>query len=192
MNNKSKNIHHGRPIVAHEERENNDYYATNPKAVKMLLELEEFNHLIWEPACGEGHISKVLKEYGYKVISSDLIDRGYGKAGVDFLKFNKKFPGDIITNPPYKYAYDFIVKALELVEKGSRIAYFLPIGCISGIKRGELYKENPPQVIYAARRRIACAKNGDFEKYGETGAVDYAWFIWKKGYKGITQLKWFN
>ena len=34
-----------------EQRANNDYYATDPKAVTMLLELEEFSDLILEPAC---------------------------------------------------------------------------------------------------------------------------------------------
>ena len=46
-----------------EEREAFDYYATDPRAVEMLLELEQFSPVIWEPACGEGHISKVLQAY---------------------------------------------------------------------------------------------------------------------------------
>ena len=60
------------------EREENDYYATDPKAVEMLLDVESFNPRIWECACGEGHISEVLKNHGYNVWSTDLIDRGYG------------------------------------------------------------------------------------------------------------------
>ena len=59
------------------ERENNDYYATEPKALELLLELETFSPYVWEPACGEGHLSEVLKFHGHKVRSSDLIDRGY-------------------------------------------------------------------------------------------------------------------
>lgn len=55
-----------------ENREAFDYYATDPKAVEMLLELEQFAPVIWEPACGEGHISKVLQAHGYQVISTVL------------------------------------------------------------------------------------------------------------------------
>lgn len=61
-----------------EEREAFDYYATDPRAVEMLLELEQFSPVIWEPACGEGHISKVLQAH----CNADLekchpLDRGF-------------------------------------------------------------------------------------------------------------------
>ena len=70
-----------------EERKAFDYYATDPKAVEMLLELEQFSPVIWEPACGEGHISKVLQAHGYQVISTDLVYRGFGDPEpLDFLK----------------------------------------------------------------------------------------------------------
>lgn len=59
------------------EREKNDYYATHPKAMEQLLKYETFNKNIWEPACGEGNLSEVLKAAGYNVYSTDLIDRGY-------------------------------------------------------------------------------------------------------------------
>ena len=82
-----------------EEREAFDYYATDPRAVEMLLELEQFSPVIWEPACGEGHISKVLQAHGYEVISTDLIYRGFGDPEpLDFLKETlDDFEGDIIT-----------------------------------------------------------------------------------------------
>lgn len=63
------------------EREVDDYYATDPRAVTELLGLESFSRNIWEPACGEGHISKTLEAAGYKVLSTDLIDRGFGVGG---------------------------------------------------------------------------------------------------------------
>ena len=83
------------------EREENDFYATDPKAIELLCELEKFNEWIWENACGEGHLSKELQKQGYQVYSSDLIDRGYGHSGIDFLQYDKAWHGDIITNPPY-------------------------------------------------------------------------------------------
>ena len=60
------------------ERQQYDYYATEPKAVELLLAEETFSPVIWECACGEGHLSKMLEKHGYEVISTDLIYRGYG------------------------------------------------------------------------------------------------------------------
>lgn len=67
------------------DRANNDFYATDPKAVEELLKVETFSSPIWECACGAGHISEVLKHHGYEVFSTDLIDRGYGEGCLDFL-----------------------------------------------------------------------------------------------------------
>lgn len=64
-----------------EERETHDYYATEPSAVDALLKHEDLEKMLWEPACGEGHISKRLEEFGYSVDSTDLIDRNYGRGG---------------------------------------------------------------------------------------------------------------
>lgn len=63
------------------ERVQHDYYATDPRAVEALLEVEGFDKNILEPCCGEGHISKVLEKHGYMVESSDLIDRNFGAGG---------------------------------------------------------------------------------------------------------------
>lgn len=86
------------------ERENDDYYATDPIAIDVLINDGgvTFDKPIWECSCGEGHLSERLKEFGYEVYSTDLIDRGYGEGGIDFLKCDKKWNGDILTNPPYK------------------------------------------------------------------------------------------
>ena len=103
-----------------EEREKNDYYATDPKALDIFLKKLEQDRItlhrdVWECACGEGHLSEELKKHGYNVWSTDLIDRGYGQGNVDFLKsISNEWHGDILTNPPYKYAKEFVEKALEV------------------------------------------------------------------------------
>ncbi len=160
--------------------ERNDYYATDPKAIELLLEQEAFSRNVWEPACGEGHISKVLEEKGYNVRSSDLIDRGYGTGEIDFLNQTSIFDGDIITNPPYKYAKEFVEKALALVPPGNKVAMFLKLTFLEGKVRRELFRNNPPMVIYVSSDRLRCGKNGVFE--GPRSAVAYAWFIWRRGY----------
>ena len=93
------------------DREENDFYATEPKAIDLLCAVEKFNEWILEPACGQGHLSKRLIENGYQVYSSDLIDRGYG-IQYDFFETSSWY-GDIITNPPYKFAKEFIEKVLN-------------------------------------------------------------------------------
>jgi hypothetical protein len=176
------------------ERQKHDFYATEPKAMEVLLEVERFNKNIWECACGQGHLSEVLKQYGYNVKSTDLIDRGYGEGNVDFLKQTEMFNGDIITNPPYKFASDFIYKALELIPEGNKIAMFLKLQFLEGKARKKLYATHPPKVIYVSSSRLLCAKNAEFEKMiaGGGSAVAYAWYVWVKGYKGDTIVKWIN
>ena len=178
--------------VRSQNAEPNDYYATEPRATELLLELEEFNHHIWEPACGEGHISKVLEAHGYDVFSSDLIHRGYGTPYFDFLDW-KHMDGDddfdIITNPPYKYAREFVEKALEVVGEGHKVAMFLKLTFLEGKARRNLFRENPPLRVYVASARLQCGKNGVFE--GSSMAA-YAWFIWQKGHQGPCELRWFN
>ena len=175
-------------------RESNDYYATEPKAIELLLDVENFSKRVWECAVGEGHLAEVLKERGYSVKSTDLIDRGYGVGGVDFLSESDRFDGDIITNPPYKYAQDFVEKALELIPVGNKVAMFLKIQFLEGKKRKKMFLKNPPKTIYVSSSRLLCAKNADFDRMiaGGGSAVAYAWYVWKKGFKGDPIVKWIN
>ena len=179
------------------EREQHDYYATEPKAVRLFLEIEKFDGKIWECACGEGSLSEEMKRLGYDVYSSDLVDRGYGEQ-FDFLsgnmsnylsETNKTIDMNIITNPPYKYANDFIVKALSIMKEGKKLALFLPIRYLEGKARKKIFKENPPKIIYVSSSRLICAINGEFHKQ-KGSAVSYAWFVWDKEYDGKPTIEW--
>lgn len=174
------------------QRQSEDYYATSPKAVKLLLELENFNENILEPCCGEGHISKTLEAAGYSVKSMDLIDRGYGESGINFLEYWKPWNGDIITNPPYKYAQEFVEHSLGIIPEGRRVAMFLKIQFLEGKSRREMFNKNPPKYVYVSSSRLGCAKNGKFVTEDDGGAVCYCWFIWEKGFKGEPIIRWFN
>lgn len=176
------------------QREENDFYATDPIAMELLLNMEQFSNDIWECACGEGHLSKVLEARGYNVISTDLIDRGFGESGVDFLSTTHQFDGDIITNPPYKYAREFVEHAIESVTDGHKVAMLLKIQFLEGKARRELFEKYPPQFIYISSNRINCCKNGDFspEQRKNNSAQAYAWYIWTKGFTGEPTVRWFN
>lgn len=178
-----------------EERETNDYYATDPKAVEMLLEHEAFNHYVWECACGEGHLSKVLIDKGFDVRSTDIVDRGFkGTEIVNFLNVSKEdviqnILRDIITNPPYKYAKEFVEHALDISTYGVKVAMFLKLTFLEGKARKKLFEKYPPKTVYVFSNRIKCAKNGNFAETGSS-AVAYAWFVWEKGFNGKPTIEW--
>lgn len=137
-----------------EEREIFDYYATDPKAISDLLKYEKFNHYIWECASGGGHLVSALRSYGYCVYSSDIINRGAQDEILDFLKYNSsvKWLGDIITNPPYRYCTEFILKALDSVKEGAKVAMFLKLTTLEGQTRyKKIFKNNPPIYIYIVK-----------------------------------------
>lgn len=191
-NAKSVFVCNGASNHTEDERQIDDFYATEPKATRLLLGKEKFSEYVWEPACGKGHMSEVLKQGGYIVLSSDLIYRGYeGTVLLDFLKETKTNTKDIITNPPYKYAKDFVEHALEISEDGVKIAMFLKLTFLESKSRKSLFEKYPFKTLYVSSERLHCAKNGDFEKYGKKGtAVAYGWYVWEKGFQGKPTIEW--
>jgi hypothetical protein len=172
-------------------REQHDFYATHPSAAEMLLKIEKLNHKIWECSCGQGHLSKVFEAAGHKVLSTDLVDRGYGESGIDFLRCTDLWNGDIVTNPPYKFAQKFIEHGFSLLTSGNKLVFFLKVQFLEGKARKKLFEKYPPKTIHVSSSRILCGRNANFENTGSS-AVAYAWFVWEKGWKGDTILKWFN
>ena len=178
------------------ERQNEDYYATDPIAAEWLLKIEDItkNKPIWECSSGEDHLANVFKKNGYKVRTSDLIKRTETTESLDFLEQNETWDGSIITNPPYKFAVQFIEKAMQTVTDGNKICMFLKIQFLEGKSRKKLFEKYPPKTIHVSSSRIMCAKNGNFKEMIDGGgsAVAYAWYVFEKGYKGDTIIKWFN
>jgi len=197
-NSKSTFINIGASSHTEKERECNDYYASDPIAAEWLLKIENLDNNIFEPSVGEGHLAEVFKKAGHKVFCADLIDRGYPDTKVqDFLKYGKQnLKCDIVTNPPYSLAKQFILKSLDTVAEGQKVCMFLKTQFLESVKRrDELFSKYPPVRVWVSSSRIMCAKNGDFEgmKAGGGSAVSYCWYIWEKGnYTNGTQLKWFN
>lgn len=182
------------------EREENDFYASPACAVNALIKYCSENNIaisnktILEPCCGKGHISEVLKNNGFKVESRDLIDRGYGDFFGDFLKSSdKNLNMNIITNPPYKYAKEFVEHSIQSLTNNSYVCMLLKITFLEGTKRQSMFKKYPPYRVLIFSDRINCSLGGDFEKDSEYGgAVGYAWYIWKVGYKGLPTIDWIN
>ena len=196
-----------------DNRQKFDYYATEPFAVDLLFSddfcdtmgvirhhdlYKEFRNKngmwknVWECACGEGHLSKrMIEKHGINVYSSDIVDRGFGHVKDFLCPSNTKWNGDIITNPPYKYAKEFVEKSLSIIPNGNYVAMFLKLQFLEGKGRKEFLRSQPPMFIFVSSSRIKCGKNGDFNAI-KSSAVAYCWYIWKKGFKGNPQIKWFN
>ena len=173
------------------ERQEEDFYATDPIAAKLLLEVEPQLNNIWECACGAGHLAKVFNNYGKLNKATDLMDRGYGSVE-DFLLNDEPYKnGDIVTNPPYSKAVEFVKHALNKVDEGRYVCMFLKVLFLESQTRKVLFSKYPLKTIYVSSSRINCAKNGDFKTYN-SGAIAYAWYVWKKGYNGTTIIKWIN
>lgn len=175
-----------------EEREEHDFYATHPSSIPPLLKLlgwENGGKVVWENSCGQGHLSKEIEKAGHTVISSDLINRGYGIHGIDFTKGSwldlMRYDG-IIMNPPYKYSQLFIEKSLTIAPV---VCAFLRLTFLESSRRTEFFRLNPPKTIAVFRKRVPSAKDGNFDSY-KSGAVAYAWFIWEKGYTGKPVVEW--
>ena len=181
-------------------RVENDYYATNPKAVEMLLTNYTFDAAtILEPCVGGGHIANAINNFfaNQRVITGlDLVDRGYPNTIVqDFLTWetDRKFEG-IITNPPFSLAQEFIEKGMELLTDDGQMAMFLKIQFLEGAKRKEFFEKYPPKYIYVFRNRMATWNNGN-ELDPNTGkrwatTMCHAWFIWEKGSKTEPIIRW--
>lgn len=182
------------------ERVANDYYATDPGSTFALFDVVDFedNSSFLEPCCGEGHISKIIK---YKfpasdVESTDLIDRGFGQGGVDFLekKYGDKKYDYIITNPPYKLAQKFIEKSLSITN--NKVVMFLKIQFLEGVGRYDMFKNTPLKEVHVFSGRQDPWSNGlklnpkTGKKWGST--MCFAWFVWEQGYEGEPIIKWIH
>lgn len=167
-----------------------DYFPTPPWASRALIEhvlpqVEFFRGDIrkqgaWEPACGEGHIAEVLREYFADVAASDIHDYGYGD-GHDFLCDQVQFCRTdwIITNPPFGEKTEaFVLRAIDDARIG--VAMFVRLQWLETIGRYErLFKDRPPTLIAFFTERVNLCK-GRWDPDGGT-ATAYIWLVWVKG-----------
>ena len=174
--------------VDSENREKNDFYPTPPYATRALLDREKFDGDIWEPACGDGAISDVLKAAGYHVQSTDLVDRGYGVPRVDFLMEFKTQAPNIVTNPPYKFACDFARKALELASK--KVAMLMRLQFLESKERRQLFSKYPPTKVWVFSERLSIQRGRQSNDNDATGTICFIWIVWDKSRNGPTEIDW--
>jgi hypothetical protein len=84
-------------------REPDDFYVTPPECAEALIAADDdrLTLRVWDPCWGTGDISTVLQRHGREVVPTDLIDRGYGQGGVDFLLHRTALARAIVTGPAW-------------------------------------------------------------------------------------------
>ena len=163
-----------------------DFYPTPAWATQVLIDNEKFEGRIWEPACGDGAMSEVFLANGFDVDSSDLYDRGYGKAGVDFLETDN-VAENIVTNPPFHSAEQFVHAGLHQSQR--KFALLLRLAFLeSAGRRKTIFSVCPPSTVWVFSERITFYPKGAVRK--GSGTTAYAWFVWDKIHKEATKLKW--
>ena len=175
-------------------RQKHNFYATHPSCTSDILREETFCNFILEPFCGTGSMAEAIKKAGYEVDAYDIVDRGYGKVS-DFQELEvEKGKFDIISNPPYdSHLVAHILKCIDICH--GKVALLLPLLYLSSKTRYDLlYSKFPPKRVYVYKERIGIAINADFERFADAGAnmTIYAWFIWERGFQGITELHWIS
>jgi hypothetical protein len=177
-----------------EPKDSPDDFPTPPWATRALIEhvLDDKNNLAQmtclEPACGAGHMAKVLKEYFDDVECADAFDYGYGKIQ-DFLNLptdSERFDW-VITNPPFKLAEEFVLHATRIARRGvailARTVFLESVGRYEGI-----FKVSPPTKFAQFVERVPMIKGRLDSK--ATTATGYAWLVWEKPASSIPRLMW--
>jgi len=170
-----------------------DDFPTPPWATRALLE-----HVIakdcgrlescLEPACGAGHMSKVLKQYFKFVYSSDIGDYGYGEK-INFLsdRYSKTKVDWVITNPPFRHAEEFVLRSLDIAQIG--VAILARTVFLESIGRYErLFRDFPPTIFAQFVERVPMVK-GRLDRTATT-ATGYCWLIWEKESTSQTRVVW--
>jgi hypothetical protein len=171
-------------------RERRDFYATPPWVTQALLRHVRFRGPIWEPCCGDGAMTRVLEGHGYDVVSTDLVERGFGTAGVDFLACHD-VPGgcrSIVTNPPYgetgspagqsrspSAMLGFLRHAMTLAASvEGQLALLVRLQWIAGQRVADSLSAGPFSAVIVLRRRIQWFDMGEKTKHGQH---HHAWVV---------------
>jgi hypothetical protein len=165
-----------------------DFFPTPAWATFALVDNEDLRGDVWESACGDGAMSRVLEQASKHVCSTDLYERGYGEAGQDFT-VAKRAADNIVTNPPFNSAEAFVRQGTRLARR--KFALLLRLAFLEGANRANtIFSKCPPSRVWVFSERITFYPAGA-ERKG-SGTTAYAWFVWDKDAPGKTELRWFK
>ena len=174
-------------------RNADDWYVEPPHAVRALFAAESFAGTIWDPACGRGTIPIVAQQCGYHAFGTDLVDRGYGVGGMDFMRHSPAPTANIVSNPPYGIIGEFVARALTLTT--GRVAIFARLALLEGQERGEWFPTTPLARVLVFSWRVNCPPgqqappiDAPIDAWNLHSSIPYAWFIWEHGYTGEARI----
>jgi len=197
------------------ERAKDDFYQSSPEIANALFECVKAgikrnklyeegleNTVVIDSSVGTGTLLEPFKNKCWSLIGYDIADRGYKHVRVqDWLTVRPddeaketwfyRYPKIIVQNPPFKLALEFVQHGLELLNKGELLFSLHRIQFLEGLERFEnLYKNKykRPKYVFIFTKRVSCI-TPDIENKGQN-AVCFAWFMWQKGFRGNTQIKW--
>lgn len=170
-----------------------DDFPTPPWATRALLEhaigtdgLEQLTCL--EPACGAGHMVKVLEEYFKEVRFADAYDYGIAPTR-DFLSYPYEANAVdwVITNPPFRLAEEFVLRALDVSRMG--VAVLVRTVFLESVGRyNRLFLNDPPSTFAQFVERVPMVKGRLDQK--ATTATGYAWLIWEHNVSDKSKVVW--
>ena len=151
-------------------RRDDDFYPTPPEATIALLNVASkyIGPVVHEPACGDGAMAKLLKLSGRDVIATDLVDRGYGRGGVNYLEGPSLAPS-VVTNPPFKIAAEFVEHGCA--QEPEFFALLLKATFWNAARRVDLFRRFPPRMVLPLAWRL------DFTG-GGAPTMDCMWCAW--------------
>ncbi len=188
----AQNTSHAVMAQRYEKADSLDDFPTPPWATRALIE-----HVIGpkelgvlschEPACGAGHMAKVLDEYFRDVRASDIHPYGYGSV-YDFLSKDSAITADwMITNPPFRLAEDFVLKSIGAY--GGGVAILARTVFLESVGRfNRIFSKHPPSLVAQFSERVPMVK-GRLDPRATT-ATGYAWLVWRSRWTESTQLVW--
>lgn len=174
------------------ERKPADLYPTpvdgTESVIPVLQVMREYMHekglcdpvRVWEPACGDGRMARVLEWHGFDVFGSDFRETpGYGIGGIDFLKDQPRttglIPHDsfdmIVTNPPFSLAEQFIRRALSITPN---VAMLLKATYWNAASRLPFFAEHRPAFVLPLTFRLAFLES----ERGKSPLMDCIWVVW--------------
>ncbi len=164
-----------------------DWYPTPSPTTKALLRVEKFNGSVWECACGDGAMSKVIERAGYEVVSTDKYPKGYG-THLDYLYASELLADNIMTNPPFDLLSSFIERSYAL--KPEKFCFFGKLAVLEGVERSEILERTHLTRVWVFRQRQSLYRNGVNENSSAGGMIAFAWFVWERGYSGKPMIGW--
>jgi hypothetical protein len=170
-----------------------DAYSTPAVAIEALLKVESLPYCIWEPAAGHGNIVSALRDVGHKVIASDIMHYGFAlNFEADFLD-QVRPPADtelILTNPPYRFAAEFVDRALMLCP---RVIMLCRLAFLESERRTRILDTGTLDAVHVFKRRLPMMHREGWTGPRASSAMPFAWFVWDRNHVGpatVDRIDW--